>query len=133
LPLVWFCTADEVIDYLNNGGQGVSRTATKIAGFEYFGHSNKYCFTFDYSGEVLGASKILPAPRDDLKRLQPGILARVAHVRVGVVTPGKAMSSQAFRAQTGIRMIGAQGKTDYSNCWQETLPALSTSKGRWVH
>ena len=129
--LVWFRSTDEVIDYLNNGGQGVSRATTKIAGFEYFGHSNKYCFTFDYSGEVLGASKIF-FHQDDFKRLQPGIFARGARVQSWGCYTGEAMS-QAFRAQTGVRMIGAKGKTDYSNCWQNTLPQLATSAGRWVH
>jgi len=128
--LIWFRSADEVIAYLNDGGQGVSRATTKIAGFEYFGHSNKYCFTFDYSGEVLGASKVF-LHQDDLKRLQPGIFARGAHVQSWGCYTGEAMS-EAFHNQTRVRMIGAQGKTDYSNCWQETLPVLSTSKGRWV-
>jgi hypothetical protein len=128
--LIWFRNTDEVIDYLNNGGQGVSRAAVKIAGFEYFGHSNKYCFTFDYSGEVLGASKVF-LHQDDLKRLQPGIFARGARVQSWGCYTGEAMSA-AFRSHTGIRMIGARGKTDYSNCWQGTLPQLSTSAGRWV-
>jgi hypothetical protein len=128
--LIWFRETDTVIDYLNNGGQGVSRGTTKVGNFEYFGHSNKYCFTFDYSGEVLGASKVF-LHQEDLKRLQPGIFAPRAHVKSWGCYTGEAMSA-AFYAQTRVRMIGARGKTDYSNCWKETLPELSTSSGRWV-
>jgi len=128
--LIWFRNTDEVINYLNNGGEGISRATTKIAGFEYFGHSNKYCFTFDYSGEVLGASKIF-LHQNDLERLQGGIFARGARVQSWGCYTGEAMSA-AFKNHTGVRMIGAKGKTDYSNCWQGTLPALSTSAGRWV-
>src|SRR6266404_7597516 len=49
LRLVYFSRGSEVIDYLNNGEP---RTQVKIAGFEYFGHSNRACFMFDYSNVV---------------------------------------------------------------------------------
>ena len=43
-----------IIDYLNAGRP---RDQVKIAGFEFFGHSNRACFMFDYSNEVDSASK----------------------------------------------------------------------------
>ncbi len=46
--LVWFRTGDDMINYVNQGGGTVSRRNIKISGFEYFGHSNKHCFLFDY-------------------------------------------------------------------------------------
>src|SRR5438128_2300268 len=49
LHLVYFDNGSQVINYLNNGQP---RTELKIAGFEYFGHSNKACFMFDYSNVV---------------------------------------------------------------------------------
>ena len=44
-----FTPAQEVINYLNHGQP---RDQVKIAGFEYFGHSNRACFMFDYSNNV---------------------------------------------------------------------------------
>src|SRR5260370_10359317 len=53
LNLVWFRSGSEVINYLNNGQP---RYQTKIAGFEYFGHSNRACFMFYYSNVLDRAS-----------------------------------------------------------------------------
>ena len=54
LNLVYFDKGDEVINYLNNGQP---RDRVKIAFFEFFGHSNKACFMFDYSSDLDSASK----------------------------------------------------------------------------
>src|SRR5207244_12272705 len=48
LNLVWFRNGDEVINYLN---KGMDRKRQTVAGFEYFGHSNRACFMFDRSEE----------------------------------------------------------------------------------
>ncbi len=128
--LLWFDATDELIDYINHGGHGVSRANLKIAGFEYFGHSNKYCFTFDYSGEVLGASKVF-LHQDDLSRINRGAFARNARCKSWGCHTGESMS-QVWRTHTGTRMAGAIGKTDYSHCWNGTLPVISTPGGRWT-
>ena len=49
LNLVWFGPGSEVIDYLN---KGQPRDQVKVSGFEYFGHSNRACFMFDYSNNI---------------------------------------------------------------------------------
>src|SRR5690348_10012415 len=54
LHLVYFDRGGDVINYLNNGQP---RDRVKISGFEYFGHSNKACFLFDYSNVIDSASK----------------------------------------------------------------------------
>ena len=54
LNLVLFERGGDVINYLNNGQP---RNQVKISGFEYFGHSNRACFLFDYSNVVDSASK----------------------------------------------------------------------------
>ena len=46
---VWFNSQAELIAYLN---KGLDRDKTKIADFDYFGHSNKACFLFDYSNTI---------------------------------------------------------------------------------
>ena len=55
INLVWFRSTQELINYINNGQSG--RGNLKISGFEYFGHSNKACFMFDYSNNIDSASK----------------------------------------------------------------------------
>ena len=54
INLVWFGPGKEVIDYMNNGQP---RDQVKVAGFEYFGHSNRACFMFDYSNNIDSACK----------------------------------------------------------------------------
>jgi len=128
--LVWYNSSDEIFNYLNQGPAGKPRNGFKIIGFEYFGHSNKYCFTLDYSGEVLGASKVF-IHVDDLPRLNRGIFARDAKCQSWGCHSGEAMS-KSWRAATGVKMKGAIGKTDYSECWKGTLPHISTPGGRWT-
>jgi len=125
--LIWFNTGQDVINYLN---AGQNRRQVKIGGFEYFGHSNKYCFAFDYSNEILGASKSYLHQRD-LKKLKRGIFSRKAYCKSWGCHSGESFSS-AFKKATGIRMIGAIGKTDYSDTWKQILPTISTSGGRWT-
>tara|TARA_R110002096_G_scaffold4501_38_gene21324 strand:+ start:30623 stop:31381 length:759 start_codon:yes stop_codon:yes gene_type:complete len=129
--LIWFDETSQLIRYLNQGGHGVDRSRTKIAGFDYFGHSNKYCFTFDYSGEISGASKVF-LHVDDLPQINRGLFVRGAKVQSWGCHTGEAFS-QAWRRSTGVKMRGAIGKTDYSECWRQTMPVISTPGGRWTY
>ena len=54
LNLIYFQNGSDVINYLNNGQ---NRERLKITGFEYFGHSNRACFMFDYSNNIDSACK----------------------------------------------------------------------------
>ncbi len=121
VKLVLFDRQSEVVNYLNN------RSAGRLAGFEYFGHSNKACFLFDYSNEIDSASKVW-LHEDDLAKLHRGIFANGAYVKIWGCHTGESMS-QKFRAVTGVKMIGANGKTQYMT---ETLPIISTAGGNWV-
>ncbi len=58
LNLVPVQNGNDVINYLNNGQD---RGRIKVVDFEYFGHSNRCCFMFDYSNNIDSASKNLPA------------------------------------------------------------------------
>lgn len=124
--LVWFSSTDQVINYLN---AGQPRTAVKIASLDWFLHSNKACFMFDYSNEIDSASKSW-LHEDELKQIRRGIFAKGAQVKSWGCHTGESMSKKWKRA-TGVPMIGAIGKTDYSvmrtNNW---LPGLS--RGRWT-
>ena len=126
IKLVWFNTADELINYVNSGQD---RSSVKVSGFEYFGHSNKFCFVFDYSNHVLGASKDF-LHQADLKRLNRKAFAKGAYCKSWGCHSGEAFS-QEFKRVTGIKMIGAIGKTDYSETWKNVLPFVSPG-GRWT-
>jgi hypothetical protein len=111
--LIWFRNTDEVINYLNNGGEGISRATTKIAGFEYFGHSNKFCFMFDYSSDVYGGSGAW-LHETDLKRIRSSAFTPNAYCQSWGCHTAESMSA-AWKKATGLTLVGAYGKTDYSN------------------
>ncbi len=123
--LVWFDQGDEIIHYLNAGR---NRTQIKVSGFEYFGHSNKFCFIFDYSNHILGASKSF-LHQGDLDKIDRKVFAKGAYAKSWGCHTGESFS-QEFRRVTRIKMIGAVGKTDYSECYKGTLPFVSNG-GRW--
>ena len=125
LNLVWFHAGSEVIDYLNNGQ---SRNRVKIAGFEYFGHSNRACFMFDYSNVLDSASKSW-LHENELSKLDRRAFAHGAYVRSWGCHTGESMSKKWYRA-TGTHMIGAIGKTQFM---MEELPILISEDGRWVN
>jgi hypothetical protein len=124
LKLVFFEKGSEVIDYLN---YGQPRDQVKIADFEFFGHSNKACWMFDYSAEVDSASKCW-LHEDDFKKLNRGIFAKDAFVKSWGCHTGESMS-QKFARATGIKMWGAVGRTQYMT---ETLPELAQADGKWT-
>ncbi|NJK92284.1 MAG: hypothetical protein HC904_10880 [Blastochloris sp.] len=85
--LIWFSTKQELLDYVN---QGQDRERIKIRRFEYFGHSNKRCFMFDYSNVVDGAvieSGTLHV--DDLKNCVRAVSIEQPIVKAGAVTLAK--------------------------------------------
>ncbi|HEY2801229.1 MAG TPA: hypothetical protein VGI85_11580 [Chthoniobacterales bacterium] len=125
LHMVYFSHGGDVIDYLNNGQ---ARNQIKISGFEYFGHSNRACFLFDYSNVIDSASKAW-LHESELTRLNPRDFARNAYVKSWGCHTGESMS-KLWYAATGTRMWGAVGKTDYST---GDLPALSSAGGHWVN
>lgn len=122
--LIWFDKGDEIIEYLN---RGQPRNRVKIANFEYFGHSNKACFMFDYSNEIDTASKSW-LHEDELHRIRRGIFTRDAFVKSWGCHTGESMSRK-WRQATGVPMWGAVGKTRYRT---HELPFISTSGGRWA-
>lgn len=123
--LRFFDRTSDLINYLN---YGQPRDRVKIVSFDYFGHSNKACFLFDYSNEIDSASKVW-LHEDELGKIQRGIFARNAYAKSWGCHTGESMSKKFARA-TGVRMIGAVGKTQYMT---ETMPVLATAGGRWTY
>jgi hypothetical protein len=124
LKLVWFQNGSEVINYLNSGQP---RNRLKVAGFEYFGHSNKACFMFDYSSNLDSASKSW-LHENELSKINDRIFARHAYIQSWGCHTGESMSQKWYRA-TGTHMIGAIGKTQFM---MEELPILTSPNGKWV-
>ncbi len=110
LKLVWYHSGSQVIDYIN---RGMNRSRTKISGFEYFGHSNKYAFLMDYSSDNYGTSACWLHEKD-LAGIHRSAFYSNAYCQSWGCHTGESMSA-AWKKATGIWMIGAYGKTDYSD------------------
>jgi len=124
--LVWFDQGQEVIDYLN---QGKPRDRVKIANFEFYGHSNRACFMFDYSNEIDSGSKSW-LHESELSRIHRGLFTRDAFIKSWGCHSGESMTKK-WRRATGKKMIGAIGKTDYANGHlRNWVPGLSQGS-RW--
>lgn len=121
--LVWFSSGNDIIAYLNNGQH---RGRLPVGSFEFFGHSNKYCFMFDYSNAIYGCSVDCLHERD-LGRIRRGVFTRDAFCKSWGCHTGESMS-KAWRKATGIPMIGAYGKTDYAN----PLKIVLSRGGHWT-
>lgn len=130
LHLVPVLSGNDVINYMNNGQD---RSRMKIVDFEYFGHSNRCCFMFDYSNNIDSASKFY-LHEDQLVGLRRNIFARNAFIKSWGCHTGESMSKKFYSA-TGSRMIGAIGRTDYTGrdeVLNGIIPILSSADGKWV-
>lgn len=125
--LVWFSTQDELINHINRGN---SRGSNKIVSFDFFGHSNKYAFMFDYSSEISGTSSTWLHERD-LKKLSRSAFHRNAFCKSWGCHTGESMTAK-WRSTLGVPIYGALGKTDYEPTGRGQLPVLSTAAGEWV-
>ncbi len=124
VKLVFFDKSQQLIDYIN---AGQPRDQVKISGLEYFGHSNKACWMFDYSNNLDSASKCW-LHEDDLKQFHRGIFTRDAYAKSWGCHTGESMNRK-WKSATGVAMWGAVGKTQYMT---DELPVLSEDTGRWV-
>jgi hypothetical protein len=125
LNLIYFRNGDEVIQYVNNGQP---RDSVKVVGFEYFGHSNKACFMFDYSSNIESACKSW-LHESELTKMDRHAFAKDAYVKSWGCHTGESMSKR-WKDATGTRMWGAMGKTQFM---MDELPILSSPGGKWVN
>jgi hypothetical protein len=110
LKLVWYRSGSQVVEYINHG---MNRSRAKINGFEYFGHSNMYAFLMDYSSDIYGGSSCWLHERD-LAKIRSSAFYSTAYCQSWGCHTGESMSA-AWKKATGVWMIGARGKTDYSD------------------
>ena len=127
VQLVWFDNQDMLVNHINHGNQ---RGRNKIVSFDFFGHSNKHCFMFDYSSEVSGSSSAW-LHENDLKRLHRSAFHRKAFCKSWGCHSGESMTAKWKRA-LGKPLYGALGKTDYVPTGRGQLPELSTAAGAWA-
>jgi hypothetical protein len=121
--LVWFDSTAQLIAYLN---KGQNRDTMKIASFDYFGHSNKACFLFDYSNTI-DTMSIAYLHVKDLHKIDSDDFSRRALCKSWGCHSGE-MYSQWWKRHFDVAMIGAIGKTDFS---RGGLPVLSNADGKW--
>jgi hypothetical protein len=121
---IYFSKTQELIDYLN---KGKNREHVKIGDFEYFGHSNKACWMFDYSNFIDSSSKAW-LHEEELNKLLPGIFLKNAYAKSWGCYTGESMSRH-FRSATGVPLWGALGKTQYRT---NELPMLAGWRGKWT-
>jgi len=128
IHLVWFRSTDELINYINHGQSG--RGNLKISGFEYFGHSNKYSFMFDYSSDVYATSTAW-LHENDLRKISRWAFSSKAYCQSWGCHTAESFS-KAWKRATGTKMVGAQGKTDYSDMHLRDWHVGLSSGAHWV-
>ena len=122
--LHWFDSKEDLIAYLN---KGLDRSKVKIVNFDYFGHSNKACFLFDYSNTI-DTMSVAWLHVKDLRLIDDNIFAHDAACKSWGCHSGE-MYSQWWKSHFDVPMTGAIGKTDFAH---GGLPQLSNSDGKWT-
>jgi len=121
VTLVWFNGSGDFIQKLNSRPRGSVET------FDFFGHSNRHAFMFDYSAEIIGASTAWLHERD-LPRIRSSIFAKNAYCKSWGCHTGESMSA-VWKKSTGTALEGARGPTVYNDVGQGKLPFV---RGSWV-
>lgn len=119
--LVWFSSGSGFIQSLN------SRPRGSIETFDFFGHSNRYAFMFDYGNEIMAASTAWLHERD-IPRIKGSVFNRNAYCKSWGCHTGESMSL-AWKRSTGVPLEGAKGPTDYTVLSQGRLPEV---RGSWA-
>jgi hypothetical protein len=119
--LIWFDSSSSFLKNLNARPRGSIKT------FDFFGHSNRYAFMFDYGNDIMAASTAWLHERD-LPRIKASIFARNAQCKSWGCHTGESMSA-AWKKAMGIPLVGARGPTTYVVVGQGKMPVV---RGSWV-
>ena len=120
--LIWFSSTNQFIQTLNSQPRGSIQT------FDFFGHSNKHAFMFDYGNDIMAASTAWLHERD-LGRIKAAVFDRNAYCKSWGCHTAESMSEHWKRA-TGVPLEGARGPTNYVVVGQGRLPVVSGSWAR---
>ncbi len=124
--LIWFATQDEMIQHINHGN---NRRRNRIVSFDFFGHSNKYCFLIEYGSEIIGASSVW-LHENELRRLRRSAFHPRAFCKSWGCHTAESMSRR-WQQVLGMPLWGAYGKTTYVPTGQGRLPALGREATGW--
>ena len=119
--LIWINSGKGAIRAINN------HPSKSVVSFDFFGHSNKHCFLFEYSNEIIGSSKSW-LHESELGEINGRVFAKAALCQSWGCHTGESMSA-IWKGATGVGLVGAKGKTSYEVVGQGRLPLVS---GHWV-
>lgn len=117
--LVWINTGNQAISAIN--------ARSDIMTFDFFGHSNRFCFMLDYGSDVMAVSQCWIHERD-LGRIRGRAFNKNALCQSWGCHTGESMSA-VWKRKVGNTLIGAKGKTDYTALSFGKMPTVS---GNWV-
>jgi len=121
VTLIWFNSSGDFIRGLNNRPRGSIQT------FDFFGHSNRHAFMFDYGSDIMAASTSWLHERD-IRRIRSNVFASNAYCKSWGCHTGESMS-QVWRQHLGIALEGNTGATTYVPVGQGEMPL---GRGRWI-
>ncbi len=121
VSLVWFNNTGNFLQILNNRPRG------SIQSFDFFGHSNRYAFMFDYSSDIMGISTAT-LHENELSRIRSSIFDRNVYCKSWGCHTGESMSA-AWKRALGVSLEGARGPTTYTVVGQGKMPEV---RGSWV-
>lgn len=119
--LIWFNSTGDYIAKIN------SRPRGSVVTYDYFGHSNKYAFMFEYGSDIMAVSTAWLHERD-IPRLKSSIFAKNAYCKSWGCHTGQSMSG-VWKKHIGIPLEGANGKTLYTMVGRGQMPK---GFGGWV-
>lgn len=120
--LIWFSSTGGFIQTLNSRPRGSIQT------FDFFGHSNRHAFMFDYGNDIMAVSTAWLHERE-LPRIKSSVFSRNAYCKSWGCHTAESMSAVWKRA-TGVPLEGARGPTNYVVVGQGKLPVVSGSWAR---
>ena len=121
VTLRWVSSGGGAIKAINN------HSSKSVITFDFFGHSNKYCFLLDYSSYIIGVSKAW-IHQNDLSKIRRGVFAKTAQCQSWGCHTAESMSA-VWKRQIGNTLIGVKGKTNYEFVGRGQMP---TTSGRWI-
>ncbi len=119
--LIWFDNGGSFISAFNSRPRGSVKT------FDYIGHSNRFCFMFDYGNDIMASSTAWLHERD-LPRIKGSVFDRNAYCKSWGCHTGESMSA-IWKNSIGVPLEGAKGPTDYTVISQGIMPVV---KGSWA-
>lgn len=119
--LLWVNSGGDLIRAINN------RPAGSIQTFDYFGHSNRYCFMLDYGCDIMAASTAWLHERD-IPRIRSSVFAKSAYCKSWGCHTAESMSGK-WKSALGLSLEASRGATNYQSISQGKLPTASSG---WV-